>query len=109
VVKVGSRQYRAEEDRILEVERLSFKPWAPAGDQEHQEVRLKEVLLVGQDGKTEMGQPFVAGASVLCEVLGEQVQPKTISFKIKRRKGYRRKKGHRQTLTRLRVKRILVE
>lgn len=103
VVKIGSHQYYVEEKSVLEVEKL-----APSilGSQDAKEVKLSEVLLVQDNGKPKVGQPFVPKAFVTCEVLGETKLPKAISFKFKRRKGYHKKIGHRQTVLRLRVKSI---
>ena len=106
VVRVGSHQYRVEENSIFEVEK--FVSRRPA-DQEAKEVKFDQVLLLQEDDKTKVGEPFVPKASVTCEVLGDVKLPKVISFKFKRRKGYKRKKGHRQTVVRLRVKRIQAE
>lgn len=110
VVLVGSHQYQVKENDIFEVEK--FAPLSAAGkkaDKKTEEVKLDKVLLVHEDGKAKVGQPLVSKASVTCEVLREVKLPKVISFKIKRRKGYRRKKGHRQTVVRLRVKSIQSE
>lgn len=103
VVQVGSHQYQVEENSILEVEKLTPER---KGKAEVKEVKLDQVLLIQEDGKAKLGQPFVPKASVTCEVLGDIKLPKVISFKFKRRKGYKRKKGHRQTVVRLRVKSI---
>ena len=101
VVLIGAKQYHVEENDILEVERLPSS--------EGKEIKLEKVLLVKDNGKSQIGQPFVLKASVICEALGEFRKPKVISFKIKRRKNSRRKKGHRQTMLRLRVKSIQAE
>ena len=98
VVLTGGHQYWVEEGRTIEVEKL------PAFDSK--EVKLNEVLLVRENGKSQIGLPYVKDASIICEVVENIRAPKVISFKFKRRKGYRRKVGHRQTLTRLRVKSI---
>ena len=105
VVLVGSHQYYVTENSVLEVEKLS-----PLSEKntETKELKLDQVLVLQGNGTAEIGQPFVSKASVICEVLGEIKTPKTISFKFKRRKNYRRKKGHRQTMIRLRVKSIQV-
>ena len=105
VLKVGNHQYRVEENGVFEVERFSSGTVTEPAS----EVKLGQVMIVGGDSQTRIGQPFLANSSVVCEVLGEEKQPKTISFKIKRRKGYRRKVGHRQLLVRLRVKKIVAE
>ena len=106
VVLVGSHQYQVEENSILEVEKLAS---AQKVDPKSKEVKLNQVLLLQENGKAKVGQPFVPKASVTCEVLGDVKLPKVISFKFKRRKGYKRKKGHRQTVVRLRVKSIQAE
>ena len=106
VVLVGSHQYQVQENSILEVEKLAS---AQRAGSKGKEVKLNQVLLLQENGKAKLGQPFVPKASVTCEVLGDIKLPKVISFKFKRRKGYKRKKGHRQTVVRLRVKSIQAE
>ena len=103
VVIVGSHQYQVEEDAVFEAEK--FDPQKNSLS-EAKEVKLEQVLFLSENGKIKVGQPFVPKASVTCEVLGEMKLPKVISYKFKRRKNYRRKKGHRQTVVRLRVKSI---
>lgn len=105
ILKIGSHQYHVQENDVFDVEWPIQKPQAEAV----KELRFEEVLVVGDNGKTQIGQPFVSGASVVCEVVKEAKQPKVISFKFKRRKGYKRTKGHRQILTQLKVKSILAE
>ncbi len=100
VLAIGSHQYQVEENAVLEVQRL------PSAGAEAKEVKLDQVLIFNDNGKVRFGQPFLPKASVTCEILGEVRLPKVISFKFKRRKGYKRKKGHRQTVVRLRVKSI---
>ena len=99
IVESGGHQYWVEENSVIEVER-------PATLGEAKELKLNQVLFLGDSGAAKIGQPYLAHTSVICEVLGEIRQPKVMSFKFKRRQGYRRRKGHRQTLTRLRVKSI---
>ena len=91
VIKTGGKQYRVQKDDILEVELLDAKK----GDT----VSLDEVLLVGSEGNAKIGTPTVAGASVKAEVLDQIRGDKVIVFKKKRRQNYRRKNGHRQSLT----------
>ena len=98
IIETGSKQYRVEEGTQLEVERLSGK--------EGTEVKLSNVLLLRDGRKTEIGQPKVKGVTVICEVVKHLRGPKITVFKFKRRKDTRRKIGHRQELTRLRVKEI---
>ena len=102
VVLVGTHQYQVEENSVFEVEKLGQT-------KEAKELKLDQVLLVRENGKVKVGQPYVPKASVICEILGEIKLPKVISFKFKRRKVYKKKIGHRQTVTRLRVKSILTE
>ena len=99
IVKTGGKQYRVAPEDIIRVEKLPGE----AGDT----VVLEEVLMVATDGGTEVGAPFVDGASVACEVLEQTRAKKVIIFKKKRRKHYRRKKGHRQPVTVLKVSEIL--
>ena len=100
VLAIGSHQYQVAENDVVEVQRI------PASGKDEKEITLDKVLVLNEDGKVKFGQPFILKASVTCEVLEEIKAPKVISFKFKRRKGYKRKKGHRQTLLRLRVKSI---
>lgn len=98
VLAIGSHQFQVEENAVVEVQRI---PQAT-----EKEIILKNVLILNDNGNVQFGQPFVPKASVTCEVLEEIRLPKVISFKFKRRKGYHRKKGHRQSMVRLRVKSI---
>ena len=101
VIKTGGKQYRVVEDQIVIVEKLA----AAAGDS----VAFDQVLLVGDDGKTTLGAPFVAGASVTAEVVEQARGDKIIVFKKKRRQNYRRRNGHRQHETVVRITEILTD
>ncbi|MFQ5563756.1 MAG: 50S ribosomal protein L21 [Parvularculaceae bacterium] len=101
VVKTGGKQYRVAKDDIIKVERLPGE----AGDQ----VTLGEVLLVGEGGDVAVGAPKVEGAAVAAEILEQTRAAKIVVFKKRRRKNYRRKKGHRQHLTVLKVTDILTD
>jgi len=101
VIKTGGKQYRVVEDQIVIVEKLA----AAAGDS----VAFDRVLLVGDDGKTTLGAPFVAGASVTAEVVEQARGDKIIVFKKKRRQNYRRRNGHRQHETVVRITEILTD
>jgi large subunit ribosomal protein L21 len=100
VVKSGARQYRASVGDTIVVERLP----AQAG----QRLELDEVLLVADGERVEIGQPTVDGAKVLATVVAEEKGPKIRVFKYHPRKRYRRRAGHRQRYTRLRVDEIVV-
>ncbi len=95
VVKTGGKQYRVEKDTVLEVEKLD----ASQGDK----ITLDQVLMFGDDKNSTIGAPLVAGASVQTEVVEQKRSKKIIVFKKKRRQNYRRKHGHRQPLTVLKV------
>jgi large subunit ribosomal protein L21 len=69
-------------------------------------IELSEVLLVGSDGEPRIGAPLVDGAKVIGTITAQGRSPKLIVFKMKRRKGYRRKQGHRQAYTEVQVDRI---
>lgn len=94
VIKTGGKQYRVSEGDRLRVEKLP----GVVGDK----LEFGDVLMVGGD-KVSVGAPFVAGAKVNAEIVAQGRSKKIIVFKIKRRKGYRRKAGHRQAYTELKV------
>jgi len=95
VIKTGGKQYTVREDDILEVEKLE----GGAGDK----IAFDEVLMVGGKGKPQVGTPFVDGASVAGEILEQTRAAKIVVFKKNRRKNYRRKAGHKQQLTRVKI------
>jgi len=99
IIKTGGKQYRIAPQDVITVEKLAGEP----GDT----VVISEVLMVATDKGIEAGAPYVEGASVACELVEHTRGPKIIIFKKKRRKHYRRKKGHRQDLTVLRIAEIL--
>ena len=91
VIQTGGKQYKVAKDDVIKVERL-------AGDA-GSEIVLDQVLLVGD----KVGAPTVAGASVTARVVAQARGPKIIIFKKRRRQNSRRKNGHRQDLTILRI------
>jgi large subunit ribosomal protein L21 len=95
VIKTGGKQYRVTAGDVISVEKLVAEPGST--------ISLDEVLMVGEEGNPTIGTPTVAGASVSAEVLEQTRADKIIIFKKKRRQGYRRKAGHRQNLTVLRI------
>jgi len=101
IVETGSKQYRVEPKKIIEIERLAIPENAS-------EIALDRVLAVGSGDNVQIGTPYLPGAKVVCEYLGEIRSPKVISLKYRRRKASRRKRGHRQYLTRLLVKEIKI-
>ncbi|GIK98268.1 MAG: hypothetical protein BroJett029_24770 [Alphaproteobacteria bacterium] len=101
VIRTGGKQYKVAKNDVIAVERLSGE----AGDV----IAIDEVLLLGDGASTTVGSPLVGGACVAAEVLEQGKSDKVIVFKKKRRHNYRRKKGHRQDVTVLRVTDILTE
>jgi large subunit ribosomal protein L21 len=102
VVKTGGKQYRVSPGVVIKVERLEAEVGAT--------IALDEVLMIGDNGgdAPKVGTPLIAGAKVAAEVLEQSRAPKVIVFKKKRRKNYRRKRGHRQLQTVLRIQDIAV-
>ena len=100
VIRTGGKQYRVAPNDIIKIERVAGEP----GDI----IELGEVLLLGGDSP-KTGSPTIAGALVAAEVMEQTRGDKIIVFKKKRRKNYRRKKGHRQDLTLLRITEILTD
>jgi len=101
VVKTGGKQYRVAKDDVIIVEKLA----ADAGSA----LELDEVLILDDGKETVVGTPLVDGARVAATVLDQTRGDKVIVFKKKRRKDYKRKKGHRQDLTVLRITDILAK
>ena len=98
VLETGGKQYRVSTGDKLEVEHLG----ADVG----QAVTLDRVLLVNRDGQISVGAPTVSGARVVVDVIEHKRGEKDIIWKMKRRKGYHKKQGHRQELTVVLVKQI---
>jgi large subunit ribosomal protein L21 len=99
VIKTGGKQYRVAAEDKIEIEKLAGE----AGDI----VEFTNVLMIANDGSIDVGAPFVSGATVAAEILGQVRGPKVIIFKKHRRKHFRRKNGHRQDLTSVRITEIL--
>lgn len=94
VIKAGGKQHRVSEGQTLRMEKLGGK----VGDK----ITFDEVLLVGGD-TPKIGQPVVKGAKVSAEIAGEGRGEKIVVFKFRRRKNYRRKNGHRQPYTLVKI------
>jgi len=101
VVKTGGKQYRVAKDDVLKIERLT-------GD-EGDIITLDEVLMIGDGAEVTVGAPLIAGASVAAEIVEQTRGPKIVIFKKRRRQNYRRKKGHRQMLTVVKITDILTD
>jgi large subunit ribosomal protein L21 len=99
VIEVGAKQYKVEKDDVIDIERQDKK--------ERQSLTLNKVLLVAEKNNIQIGQPYVKGAKVTASVLKNLKARKVISYKYRRRKSSHWKKGHRQLLTRIRIKEIV--
>ena len=96
IIKTGGKQYTVKTGDVVEIEKLDLEVGA--------KVTFDEVLAIGEEGgKLNVGTPRVEGATVTGKVLDQFRAKKVIAFKMKRRKGYRRTKGHRQSLTRVEI------
>ncbi len=98
IIEVGAKQWSIKKGDIIDVEKQAVK--------EGRDITLNKVLLVSKDKKVEVGQPYVKDAKVEAVVLKHIKGEKVISFKYRRRKSSHWKKGHRQQLTRLKIKEI---
>ncbi len=94
VIRTGSKQYRVAAGDVIQIEKLLGNP----GD----DVVFSEVLAVGDD-TMKFGTPLVTGASVKAKIVSQDLGPKLIVFKFKRRKNHRRKNGHRQKYTSVQI------
>jgi large subunit ribosomal protein L21 len=95
VIRTGGKQYRVAENDVIRIEKLD----AEAGS----EVVFNEVLMVGGDGQSKVGAPLVDGATVKAELIEQMRDKKVIIFKKRRRQNSRRKNGHRQHLSVVRI------
>jgi large subunit ribosomal protein L21 len=98
IITSGGKQYKVSEGSILKVERLN----AAVGDR----LNIDQVLMVSGENGVKVGNPLVANAKIEVEVLEQGKEKKIVVFKYKRRKNYRRKQGHRQPFTKLKVIKI---
>ncbi|MBQ6582742.1 MAG: 50S ribosomal protein L21 [Mogibacterium sp.] len=94
IIKTGGKQYRVQENDVFKIEKIQAEP----GDT----VTFDEVMAVGGESLT-VGAPYVAGAAVQAEVLEQGKNDKVIIYKYKAKKDYRRKNGHRQPYTLVKV------
>jgi large subunit ribosomal protein L21 len=99
VIKTGGKQYKVASGDLLRVEKLEGETG--------QSIAFDQVLMLDDAGNVTIGAPLVAGASVTAEIIAQARDPKILVFKKKRRHKYRRKNGHRQLQTVLRVTGIL--
>ncbi len=95
IIETGGKQYRVTKDDVISIEKIAGKP----GDN----VTLDQVLLLNDDKDINLGTPLLKGAKVSATIVNQAKADKVIVFKKKRRKNYRRLKGHRQELTYLKI------
>jgi large subunit ribosomal protein L21 len=95
VVRTGGKQYRVAPGDVIRVERVVGEPGT--------DIELTEVLMTSGDGAVQLGKPLVAGARITARVMQQGKAKKVLVFKKKKRKNYRRHRGHRQQFTDLRV------
>jgi len=95
VVKTGGKEYRISQGDLIRVEKMEGK----VGDQ----VTMKDILMVSHEGQVQVGNPLLANAVITGEIVQQVKGKKVLIYKMKRRKNYRRTKGHRQTYTYVRV------
>jgi large subunit ribosomal protein L21 len=99
IIEVGGRQYSVQKGDVLEVEKQEKA-------QEEKDITLEKVLLVSKGSSVEIGKPYVKGAHIVAQVMAQTKGPKIMSFKYRRRKNSHWHKGHRQQLTRIKIKEI---
>ena len=99
VIQTGGKQYRVEPGQTLSVEKLPGEN----GDS----VQFEDVLLVSDEDKLEIGRPMVKGASVNAEIVEQGKDQKVIVFKLQRRSNYRRRYGHRQLYTSIKINEVV--
>ncbi len=98
VIRTGGKQYRVEQGDLVKIEKID-------GDRGAQ-VTFEDVLLLADDADTRIGTPVLDGASVTGTIVDQDRDRKVIVFKFRRRKNYKRKQGHRQHFTRIRIDQI---
>ena len=101
IIETGGKQYKVAKDSVIEVERLENKP--------QDELAFSNVLLVGGSDNVQIGSPYIKGAVVTGELLRNLKAKKVTAFKFRRRKSSKSKKGHRQQLSRVRIKEIQID
>jgi large subunit ribosomal protein L21 len=100
VIKTGGKQHRVSEGDVLAVEKIN----GSRGDT----VSFEEVLMIAKEGEIKVGTPFLDGVKVVGEILEQVKDHKIAVFKMKRRKGFHKKTGHRQKLTRMKIREISI-
>jgi len=100
VIKTGGKQHRVSQGDVIAIEKIHGDKGA--------EVVFDQVLMFEKDGDIRIGRPLVEGAKVVGEILSQTKAAKLTVFKMKKRKGYRKKTGHRQQLTSMKIREISI-
>jgi len=98
VIETGGKQYKVAKNDVFSVEKLNVKAGA--------EVKISKILLLKEGNSVHIGNPYVKGSHVACEVVRQMREPKVIAYKYKKRKSEKKKIGHRRDVTVLKVKEI---
>ena len=98
IIETGGKQYRVEQNDVIDVELLNTA--------DSEKVEFKNVLFVSEGSDVKMGAPYLTDVTVKADLVGEVKGPKVIAFKYKKRKRYRRKVGHRQKYSRVKITEI---
>ncbi|MFH1756689.1 MAG: 50S ribosomal protein L21 [Pseudomonadota bacterium] len=101
IIRTGGKQYKISPGDTIRVEKMEGK----TGDI----VEFKDVLLWAEGEQVLAGQPLLPNVKIVGEILGQKRAKKVIVFKMKRRKGYQKRQGHRQAFTSLRIKEISIQ
>lgn len=101
VIATGGKQFKVEANSLIDIERVSGEPGS--------KIVFDKVLAVGEKSDITFGSPLVENAVVEGEIIKNYRGPKLLAFKMKRRKGYRKMKGHRQELTQVKITNIEVK
>lgn len=98
IVETGGKQYRVSEGSTVQVEKLPGEP--------NTTVELDKVLLIEGDDQVRVGTPYIEGARVIAQIVKQDKAPKILVFKYKPKKNYRKRYGHRQPYTTLKIEKI---
>ena len=100
VIATGGKQYKVSENEIVKVEHL-------LGDV-GSKMNFDKIIMVGGDGSPKLGKPYLTGATVEGEIVEQDKHPKVLVFKKKKRKGYKKIRGHRQCFTAVKIAKIKI-
>ncbi len=98
IIETGGKQYKVSEGDVITIEKIC----AEAGS----EFVFDKVMAVSNEGELKIGAPYVSGASVNASVIGDGKEKKVIIYKYKAKKGFHKKKGHRQPFTKVKIEKI---